>query len=532
MAVLPVFNNDQIADYLTNGFWGGSSNPLNLTSGNTIYVDFNGFAGTNAWGDADANGISAIDRGIAILALQAWADATGLNFVEGNGSTTIYFYDAYNGAYGGNFGSTGAVNINPTFSGTHTGAVDTYIFQIYMHEIGHVLGLGHGGDYSGSADYRTQDTEAGDNHYLNDSWQATVMSYFSQSENTWLTATTAYTLTPMVADVIAIRNLYGTTGTTRTGDTTYGHNSNAGGVLQDWENYGNNTVMVVVDDGGIDTFDFSNYTVDQRIDLREEAFSNVLGEVGTVGISRDTVIENAIGGSARDTIFGNDAGNILRGMNGDDTLRGEGGNDLIRGGDGEDSIYGGDNNDILRGGRDADYIEGNAGIDTIWGGGAADEIYGGLGNDTIRGGSGADRIYGDGGNDILYGNGGRDYLNGGGNNDTMYGGNGNDRLVGGSGHDTMFGEDDDDILDGQAGHDIYWGGNGADTFIFNGNDNGNDRIEDYTAAENDVITFRDVSGVDSFVISGNDIVITVGSQVVTVVDGFLEGLVEADLVFV
>jgi hypothetical protein len=31
--------------------------------------------------------------------------------------------------------------------------IDSYSFQTYVHEIGHALGLGHGGPYNGSASY-------------------------------------------------------------------------------------------------------------------------------------------------------------------------------------------------------------------------------------------------------------------------------------------------------------------------------------------------------------------------------------------
>ena len=56
MDVLPIYSNDEIADYLTAGYWGGSTRALNLLPNNTIYADFNGFSGTNFWGETDDRG--------------------------------------------------------------------------------------------------------------------------------------------------------------------------------------------------------------------------------------------------------------------------------------------------------------------------------------------------------------------------------------------------------------------------------------------------------------------------------------------
>ena len=63
----------------------------------------------------------------------------------------------------------------------------------------------------------------------------------------------------------------------------------------------------------------------ETINLNPETFSSVAGSTGNVSIARGTVIENAIGGFAGDTIVGNSANNLLEGMAGNDVLYGNDG---------------------------------------------------------------------------------------------------------------------------------------------------------------------------------------------------------------
>ena len=81
--------------------------------------------------------------------------------------------------------------------------------------------------------------------------QATVMSYFDQSENTYINASHAYPVTPMIADIIAIQNLYGMPTDSNAGNTVYGYESNAdgylGALLARWAAAGNPFHAVRVD---------------------------------------------------------------------------------------------------------------------------------------------------------------------------------------------------------------------------------------------------------------------------------------------
>lgn len=148
-------------------------------------------------------------------------------------------------------------------------------------------------------------------------------------------------------------------------------------------------------------------------------------------------------------------------------LLGEGGDDTIHGFDGADTIVGGAGNDVLVGGVAAtdlrDIIYGEAGNDWIDGGYGNDELWGGDGHDTLIGGFGSD---------------------------TLIGGDGNDILSGGPLSDLMFGGPGNDYLNGGFGFDRLNGGDGADRFFHLGTvGHGDDWIQDYDAAEGDVLVF-------------------------------------------
>ena len=313
----------EIADYLRSGFGGAQ---FNASTGDTLTVNL--------------TGLTTAGQTLARAALDVWTGVTGLVFSEVTGSAQITFDDEEEGAFAGpdtvsgGFITASSVNIGTAWLDTYGTTLDTYSFQTYIHEIGHALGLGHAGPYDGSAVYGV------DNIYLNDSWQATIMSYFSQNENTEVDASVAFVVGLQVADIIAAGDMYGLSTTTRVGDTVYGFNSNAGTVYNANNGFSNATTFTVFDAGGTDTFDYSLATVAQFLDLREGHYSNVLGLRGNVGIAYGTVIENAIGGSGRDTFVGNAADNVFRGNDGYDRFYAAGGgNDVFDGGAGIDTVH-------------------------------------------------------------------------------------------------------------------------------------------------------------------------------------------------
>lgn len=323
---LEEYTNDQIAEFLRAGYWTGNGSAArhwNVTDGGTITVNLV---------DLTADG-----QTLARAALGLWSDLTGINFAEVAVGGQIVFDDDEEGAFAstttsGGFIQSVEVNVSTDWIDTYGTNLNSYSYQTYIHEIGHALGLGHAGPYNESADY------AADAIYLNDSWQASVMSYFSQTENTYIDATFAFVVSPQVADVLAIQNIYGLAANIRAGDTVYGFNSTAGNPIYDATSFTTITSYTIVDSGGVDTMDYSGSRANQTLDLRAESHSSLQGGLGNVSIARGTVIENAIGGFGNDTLIGNSADNTLTGNDGDDRFFASGGTDTYNGGAGNDTV--------------------------------------------------------------------------------------------------------------------------------------------------------------------------------------------------
>lgn len=493
----PYFTWDQVADQIAYRYWAATDQPARrLDAGEGSTVTF------------ALDGLTALGARMAEMALQAWEAVTGFNFVRTNnaaGAQIRFVDDDQDGAYAYSNGITAqGINVQGVINIPHSWldhSYNSYGYQTYIHEIGHVLGLGHAGNYNGN-----QPVLGRDNVFANDSWQATVMSYVEQGSNSQVNATTAYVMTPMVGDIRAMEIIYGDTSSIRTGNNTYGSASNAGGVytmiasmLRD---SGQQAIAFTIhDDGGIDTLDLSHDRGNQVIRLQSGSYSSAFGGTGNIGISIGTMIENARAGSGNDSISGNVANNLLHGGAGNDRIEGMAGNDTLIGGLGADTLLGGIGNDLyIVDLRDRVIEAVNGGIDIIetrWGytlpanvenlrqaGDAAAVLKGNMLGNIVTGGNGANTLHGLDGHDRLFGQGGNDALFGGFGNDTLGGGNGHDRLIGGPGHDDLMGGFGNDTLNGGPGNDRLWGGAGADLFIFTG---GADRIMDF---QNDIDTIR------------------------------------------
>jgi serralysin len=497
-APLTVYSNTQVADFLTTGYWGGPVS--HWTPGSTITYN--------------VQGLLPAAQGLARAAFQAWQDVANLTFVETTDPANITLDDAQGGAFA-NFNSTGGVttsatvNVQANWSGEANPGLDSYTFQTFIHEIGHTLGLGHGGPYNGSATYGT------DNAYLNDTWGTTVMSYFPQGN--YNGASTRFVMSAMMADIIAMQGIYGANTTTRNGDTVYGHNSNAGAVFN-FGTYGTAPSFTIWDAGGIDTLNASGYSAAQTINLGQETSSSIGGLSQNIHIARNAIIENAIGGSGVDTFIGNAGDNVFEGMAGADILVGAGGSDTasyrsfvpvgtstgvlvdingfyswdgatadyflgisnVIGSASNDFLLGDANNNVFETLRAVsyNYVDGRGGNDTISYESSTTAAsvylsfqYGTNGStpdymvsvENATGSALADTLVGANNSNVLRGLGGNDYLAGGAGTDTLQGGRGSDLLYGGT-DVTTFRTTRADMVGGDA--DYIGDFKGGDTLSF------------------------------------------------------------------
>jgi Ca2+-binding RTX toxin-like protein len=375
------FNQNLVNQLDSGSYWFTASGAIastisyGFTTSNSV---FNGFGEAHGWSAFNEAQKTAVRQMMTL-----WDDLIAPSFVEStsspntadikfsNTTTSIGYAHAYYPGQVGKEGNIfdnieGSVWLNPAYnSGVNNLVTPTsgvYGYMAIMHEIGHAIGLDHGGNYNGgSPQYGNTSTGW---LYAEDSRQFTIMSYFNASA-TGANWGGKYAQTPMVYDVMAIQQIYGADYTTRAGDTVYGFNSNAGNSLYDFSQ-NTSPVLTIWDGNGIDTLDLSGWSSASVLNLTAGSYSDVNGMTKNLAIAYDVDIENATGGSGSDTLTGNDLANILIGNGGNDILNGAGGNDTLNGGAGNDTLNGGGGNDILDGGTGVDILAGGDGDDTIY----------------------------------------------------------------------------------------------------------------------------------------------------------------------
>jgi hypothetical protein len=345
---LASITNPIAAGLLQGGKWtdlGNSSAPVVLT-----YSFYNG------------DGFWTVGQEAAFRsALQAWSNVANVTFVEITGTTTQSFQTAAsdiaaiqlsslnsygisglslfpdpaftNSVYGDLSTIAGhAVNrsnyahpegdvflnaVDPSFSNLTPGGRG---LDVYIHELGHALGLKHPFDDGGNA--RPTFASLG----LTDDRYHTVMTYDEAAS-----LSRGHEATPMIDDIVAIQYLYGANAAYHSGDDIY--------LLT-----ADHALRTIWDGGGFNVLSAIGQTSDATIDLRSGGMSTLASSSDTaVIIAYNVSIQEGIGGSGYNTIIGNDLGDTLLGGPSGNTLIGGAGNDALIGGAGSDLIIGGGN---------------------------------------------------------------------------------------------------------------------------------------------------------------------------------------------
>ncbi|WP_158744248.1 M10 family metallopeptidase C-terminal domain-containing protein, partial [Acidisphaera sp. L21] len=236
------------------------------------------------------------------------------------------------------------IETNGTYGTLGSFANGGYSYATLIHEIGHLVGLGHPGPYNDGDATGAEANQLG----VYDSRQWTAMSYiepndtkaayysqYSVTGTSWLssvktttgnTVTTSTTevapQTPMMLDILAAQQLYGTpTKTALSGGQVFGFNTNITDPSKAFFDFTVNTTPVVtLWDAGIgNTLDLSGYTTGSVVNLNPGSFSSAGGLTNNIGIAYGTAIDTAIGGTGNDIFTLNNDSDKIFGGGGSDT---------------------------------------------------------------------------------------------------------------------------------------------------------------------------------------------------------------------
>lgn len=390
----------ELSSYLTHGYWYEREQPirsLNLTDSGThakggvirytftedVYV-------TTMPGQPPTliPGMEASRRDDVDLALRTFGAVLCIRFEQGTGDDITFVAIAPNRAFAqatldGNRVTKAGINIGNGFSAGQE-SPGTHFFSSVLHEVAHVFGLGHPGNYNADPESGPI-TFPGSAQFLNDDERVSVMSYFDPSAALYHpSAYSMSAMTLMSADLLALRAIYETQGhdplKAFQGNTVWGVGTNLNpaehGIYAMLASVAGLGMFTIVDGGGQDLIDFSQTGANQSIDLTVNRgfdayprLSSVMGLQNNMVLAPNTVIEDVRTGWGNDTLQGNAEANRLDGGAGTDWIYGDNGADTLVGGLGTDFQFGGAGNDVFllfaSDGAEPGWIYGGDGIDRI-----------------------------------------------------------------------------------------------------------------------------------------------------------------------